>query len=816
MRRIWAFIVMLTSIVLGLVFITQPIVEHTAFSSEFSQGKELVYQLSKRDGGTSINPDTIGDNVSIRLDRAGIKNAHVEVVGSGDSAELRVSFVPKSAVELNEVNRQLNATGELSICTSKDYCLTGKEFFDVDNPVSLRYVGGSAYPGFNIKSKIAVSTFLEQLGGEENATAYIWQNYDPDNGIDNYENAFGEKPKDEVKEKVIASIVWEGNYIEEDLRLYATNDIEGKEFTLFTARSFVNAYNNEDYGCNVKYLYTTKIEPTYSSNSLTMIIIALLSIVALIGVGLTVYNRGAGAINFLSVLVIFAAQLLINAYLGFEFAPASILAIVITLTLAVFNLINTNQKIKEEIKKGRTISKAVVEGNRKSFWTILDSSAVTFIVSLFAFLLGKGMIKTFGGTLLVGSLLAFFVLIIINRWLMFFTANSSLGTIGKGHLGLRVRDKEAPTSKKLVKPLTADSAKKKRKIGLITYGAIALCSAAILLGTGLTNGVFRNSDEYTNSVRLNIMVQSSKEEDVYEDSESCRNFLIDKMKENEVELSYLDFDYQREDKKDEYDNDYAITYASFKLDSKYLKDKKLNDAVNNIRENMEFEYNGDNEEATITLGEAKVVNIEHNTANMFLILGLSLLFSSLYIFARFGISLFLSYLVTGVIGLTGIISIFSLLMLPFNSTVTFGLLAVVQIMSFILVSIFSKNKEILKDRKIVKKASIEERAEVMDSSIRSSLPSILSVSMSVLVSSVLLIALSASETLLSSILIFAVGSLLITGLFFAFVPSFYLFFRTHIKFKEINFKRFKRKKKPVQINTNEPHETIIMGLNDFR
>lgn len=807
---------MLTSIVLGLVFITQPIVEHTAFSSEFSQGKELVYQLSKRDGGTSINPDSIGDNVSIRLDRAGIKNAHVEVVGSGDSAELRVSFVPKSAVELNEVNRQINATGELSICTSKDYCLTGKEFFDVSNPVSLRYVGGSAYPGFNIKSKIAVSTFLEQLGGEENATAYIWQNYDPDNGIDNYENAFGEKPKDEVKEKVIASIVWQGNYIEEDLRLYATNDIEGNAFTLFTARSFVNAYNNEDYGCNVKYLYTTKIEPTYSSSSLTMIIIALLSIVALIGVGLAVYNRGAGAINFLSVLVIFAAQLLINAYLGFEFAPASIVAIVITLTLAVFNLINTNQKIKEEIKKGRTISKAVVEGNRKSFWAILDSSAVTFIVSLFAFLLGKGMIKTFGGTLLVGSLLTFFVLIIINRWLMFFTANSPLGAIGKGTLGLRVRDKEAPTSKKLVKPLTVDSAKKKRKIGLITYGAIALCSTAILLGTGLTNGVFRNSDEYTSSARLDIMTQSENE--VYEDSESCRNFLLDKMKVDEVELSYLDFDYQRVDKKDEYDNDYAITYVSFKLDSEYLKDKKLDTAVNNLRTDLDYEMKTEDKDkdVKVTLGEAKVVNIEHNTSNMFLILGLSLLFSSLYLFARFGISLFLSYLVSGVIGLTGIVAIFSLLMLPFNSTVAFGFLAVVQIMSFILVSIFTKNREILKDRKIVKKASVEERAEIMDSSIRSSLPSVLSASMSVLVSSVLLIAFSASETLLSSILIFAVGSLLIAGLFFAFVPSFYLFFRTHIKFKEINFKRFKRKKKPVQINTNEPHETIIMGLNDFR
>ena len=60
MRRLWAFIIMLTTVVLSVVFIGQPIIEKTNFSSEFASGKEVVYQLTRREGGIAINPDKIG------------------------------------------------------------------------------------------------------------------------------------------------------------------------------------------------------------------------------------------------------------------------------------------------------------------------------------------------------------------------------------------------------------------------------------------------------------------------------------------------------------------------------------------------------------------------------------------------------------------------------------------------------------------------------------------------------------------------------------------------------------------------------------
>lgn len=827
MRRLWAFIVMLATVVLSLVFIGQPIMEKTSLSNEFAGGKELVYQLTKRDSseGVSaleIDPEVIGANVNKRLDRAGIKNAHVEITGSGETANLRVSFVPKSASQLNEVKTQLKATGKLTICNNSDYCVTGNEFFD-DTPVSLRYLGGNAYPGFNIRSKVIADSFYSQISDQENATVYIWQNYNPE--TDTYDKAFGENAREDVAEKVIASVVWSGNYIEEDLRLYLTADPNGQPFTLSSARSFVNAYTNSDYGCDVKFLYTTNIEAIYPANALTLTIAACLSIIGVIGICLCVFYKGAGFINLLTLLSVLGLQLLVGAYLGFEFAPASILAMVITVILCLYNLLNVNSRIKEELKKGRSITKAVAEGNRKSIMTLLDTCLITFVVSLFTFLIGNGMIKTFGGTLLFGSIFAFLAVLLINKWMTYFAAQSKLAKIGKKNLGLNISERSSVIIDKATATLTPKVCKKKRFVGLISGGVACCASIAILLGMGLTKGVFNISDEYVSSARIDIAIQSREE--VYEDVETFKNHLITNYLNEEAlgfEFSYIDYNFEREEKKASSGNDYAITYASFKIDSSLVNDVKLKEAVRNLDESLFVDVNsefGDEFKdtkliASASLSQSQVMNVHHDTMNMLLILGLSLLFSSIYIFIRFGISWFISYLGISVLTNALMFALFSIMMLPYNSVVAFGMIAVDVLLSFILVPLFSKNRELLKDQRIVKTATIEERITLMDQAIKSIFGPYATIGLTILLTSVILIAVTAGNLMLSAIMIFALTSCL--GMFFLlyFAPSFYLYLRSHIKFKEINFKKFKRKRKPVKVNTNEPHETIIPGLNEFR
>ena len=61
-----------------------------------------------------------------------------------------------------------------------------------------------------------------------------------------------------------------------------------------------------------------------------------------------------------------------------------------------------NERIREEIRLGSSISQAISQGYDKAFATILDANVTSFIVSIVLYGLGSGMIKGFAVTLIIG------------------------------------------------------------------------------------------------------------------------------------------------------------------------------------------------------------------------------------------------------------------------------------------------------------------------------------------------------------------------------------------------------------------------------
>lgn len=800
MRRFWAFIIMLSSIILGVVFAGQSAADNVSFSTEYGGGREVVYQLTQRDNGRTIRADDVGEAVMDRLDVAGVKNAHVEVTGSGSSAQLRVQFTPQSIEDFSNVRNQIEATGELSICTEEDYCLTGNEFF-ADNRTSLLYLGASAYPAFNIRSINAANRFSSALGDDEAAVAYIWQNRDETTGEDNYENAFGENPKEEVTKKVIARITWEGNYMEEDLRLYTMTDKNGTAFTLNSARAYMNAYNFDDYGFDIEELYATRISPTFGDNALFITLVSLGVALIIIALALCFVYGALGATSIVSLLATLTTTILIFSLVGFEFSPASIIGLIVVTILGVFTTVNYLEKVKGEMRKGRSLAKANSEGYRKSFFVTLDSCAILFTVSLLGFLFGQGMIKTFSGVVFIGSIFIFLINTFLNRWMLYWLTTSPLTKVGRGTLGMRVSEKSVLSDKELV---SVSNSKKKRITGGIIGASAVVLSTVVLLVTGLTNNIFNNSDNYSNSTRFNI--QTVSDEDQYQDSERFLAFLAD----NNIEISYDALDYERVEKKDEYGEEYFVTYISFKTES-LISD-------NNFISDVEALLQIDDEEASVVSANSTVVNINHDTSSLFLIYGLSILFASLYLFARYGIATFLSYLLSATVVALTAVGIFSALRLPYNSFAGFGLLALIYTLSFVMIAAFGRNKDNLKDLKATKTKDYDLRTRVFNESLINSLPAMISVVSITLISSVALIAGTAGSSILSLFTIFSIAIIVGVAFFLFFMGPTYLFFREKIKFKKVNLrsKIKSRRKKPVVIEKNEPHETIIPGLNDFR
>ncbi len=818
MRRIWAFIVMVASLVLGVLFCGQPIAEHLTYSSEFANGVELVYSLSRREGGREINPSTIGDKVMERLDKADIKNAHVEVVGEGDNAELRVNFTHRNLNEIELVKKQIKATGELTILVPTnegDYYLTGTEFFDSDSPLTLTYVGSNAYPGFKIKSKAVADSFARHFPDNSSSsdsessstTVYIFQDFNPD--TDSYDAAFGENVQKAVKDKVIASIAWEGNYMESSNVLYTTADENGSAFTIASANAYVNAYNSSDYGVDIQYLYQDSTSASLGTNVKDFTFIAIGVLMLLIVVCWISFYGLSGFAGSLAMIFSSALTLMLATFLGFEYAPASIMALIVSILLFTFNSQIAQEKIKGELKKGRSIAKATSEGLRKSLFFTLDTSLVTFVIALFTFIIGKSSIKTFGGVLLIGSLVSFLINYFVYRTLMYFLSTSSLAQ--KNNLGLKIKNY---SEKKYALPV--EKRKKNNKIYGIIGGALAVASCALLVTTNFTTGMFKLADGYEDSGRVAIKV-SSYEADYYQEEEDFLKFVVASV--GEVNSTYADFEYddfffERDTLKDDDGIEYYQIYASFKIDSSLAQDEDFINSFERVNEAITLE----DSEASILIAPAKVVNSEHDVRYLLLVVGLSVAFASAFFLLRYGIYVFLTYLLSGtIIGATSI-GLFSALMLPMTPFVVFGLLAITAITSIIFVALFDRNRE--NNKLLGKKITFEGRVSSMEESLAFALPNSIALAGNTLVGSILVILCTSISSLMSSYLILTIGVVLGTAYIIAFAPSFYLFVRAHIKYKSIDFsklfKKFKRKKKAVVVNENEPHETIVMGLNDFR
>lgn len=92
-----------------------------------------------------------------------------------------------------------------------------------------------------------------------------------------------------------------------------------------------------------------------------------------------------------------------------------IAGLVLTIGMAVDANVIIFERIREEIRQGRTTSAAVAAGFQKARWTILDANITTLITAIILFEFGTGPIKGFAVTLSVGILTSVFSALVITR-----------------------------------------------------------------------------------------------------------------------------------------------------------------------------------------------------------------------------------------------------------------------------------------------------------------------------------------------------------------------------------------------------------------
>lgn len=145
---------------------------------------------------------------------------------------------------------------------------------------------------------------------------------------------------------------------------------------------------------------------------------------------MAVYYSGAGVLADLGLSLNILLLACMMAALQATLTLPGIAGIVLTLGMSVDANVLVNERIREELREGKTPREAVKLGYQRAWSAIRDSNISTFVAGLILFQFGTGPVKGFAVTLCVGVLTGLFSCIVVTRaWYDYLISARKLATI---------------------------------------------------------------------------------------------------------------------------------------------------------------------------------------------------------------------------------------------------------------------------------------------------------------------------------------------------------------------------------------------------
>jgi len=142
---------------------------------------------------------------------------------------------------------------------------------------------------------------------------------------------------------------------------------------------------------------------------------ALLGGVALVLAFMLVFYKSAGINAVIAQLLNFYIMFSVLSAFSFTLTLPSIAGFILTIGMATDANVIIFERIKEELRLGKSRKAAIEVGFGKAFWAVMDSNVTTFIAALFLAQLGSGPIQGFAVALSVGVFSSVFTALFVSR-----------------------------------------------------------------------------------------------------------------------------------------------------------------------------------------------------------------------------------------------------------------------------------------------------------------------------------------------------------------------------------------------------------------
>lgn len=277
------------------------------------------------------------------------------------------------------------------------------------------------------------------------------------------------------------------------------SQIEGG-FTIQSAQELANLLKTGALPLKLELISQSQVSATLGQQALDEGLLAGIAGFAVVALFLLTFYRVLGVIAVGALLIYAVYFFALIKLIPITMTLPGIAGLILTLGVAADANIVIFERIKEEIRAGRSVPAGIAAGYRKGLAAIIDANVVTFMVAFILFILATAGVKGFAFTLGVGTLVSLFTAVLATQ--------AVLGTLG--------------TARFMASPAALGAGEQKRRWRIDFMGAsrwffaasgmILLIGALAIGGKGVNFGIdFESGTRITTALEQDASVDAVRQ-----------------------------------------------------------------------------------------------------------------------------------------------------------------------------------------------------------------------------------------------------------------------------------------------------------------
>ncbi|WP_353420192.1 protein translocase subunit SecDF [Staphylococcus coagulans] len=484
--RLITFVILVVLLFAGMATTYKNVIKDVNLGLDLQGGFEVLYQVNPLDKGDKIDNTAVQSTAKTLERRVNVLGVSEPKIQVEDQNRIRVQLA--GVKDQNQARKILSSQANLTIRDADDkVLLTGKDLVQGSAKQEFKQNTNQPAVTFKLKDSDKFKKVTEKISKKQENVMVVWLDFKKG---DSYAK---EKTKEDPKYISAASV---------DQPINSPNvEISGGfqgEKGITEAKQIADLLNSGSLPVDLKEIYSTSVGAQFGQDALDKTMFASIIGISIIFLFMLLFYRLPGLIAVITLTTyIYLTMLAFNFISGVLTLPG-LAALVLGVGMAVDANIIMYERIKDELRIGRTLKQAYKKANKSSFITILDANLTTVLAAAVLFFFGESSVKGFATMLLLAILMSFVTAVFLTRILLslvvqsnvfkkklwwFGVKNNQIHNINDGY---DVSDLSTPYDKidfmKIAKPLFAFSSV------VILAGIIILSIFKLNLGIDFTSG----------------------------------------------------------------------------------------------------------------------------------------------------------------------------------------------------------------------------------------------------------------------------------------------------------------------------------------